>query len=148
MSTPFATGGCQCGAVRYALDARPVTAEFCHCRMCQRAVGQVSAGFFDVDRRSFRWLTAPPANYRSSEAAQRGFCARCGTPLTFDGFDEPTMALSIASLDDPELVPMGGHCGIQSKVGWLRLNDGLPQRATGEGVPAAPLWSHLEKDEA
>lgn len=148
MSQPFATGGCQCGAVRYALDARPVTAEFCHCRMCQRATGQVAAGFLDVDRAAFRWLTEPPPAYRSSDAAQRGFCGRCGTPLTFDAFAVPTMAVSIGSLDDPNLVPLGGHCGVQSKVRWLRLNDGLPRRNTGEGVSAAPLWSDIEQGDA
>lgn len=148
MSAPFATGGCQCGAVRYALDARPVTAEFCHCRMCQRATGQVAAGFLDVDRVAFRWLTPPPVNYRSSEKAQRGFCPACGTPLTFDAFGVPTMAVSIGSLDDPNLVPMGGHCGVQSKVRWLRLNDDLPRRKTGEGVSAAPLWADVEQGDA
>ena len=30
------TGGCQCGAVRYALSAEPYT-EFCHCNMCKIA---------------------------------------------------------------------------------------------------------------
>lgn len=33
-----ATGGCQCGAVRYALYAAP-EGSVCHCRMCQKAVG-------------------------------------------------------------------------------------------------------------
>ena len=36
--TPVMTGGCQCGAVRYALNAQP-EGSFCHCRMCQRASG-------------------------------------------------------------------------------------------------------------
>ena len=36
---PVLTGGCQCGAVRYALYAKPDRAGICHCRMCQKAVG-------------------------------------------------------------------------------------------------------------
>jgi hypothetical protein len=37
--TVLLTGGRQCGAVRYALSALPEDAHFCHCRMCQKAVG-------------------------------------------------------------------------------------------------------------
>ena len=33
------TGGCQCGAVRYALLALPLEVSVCHCRMCQKASG-------------------------------------------------------------------------------------------------------------
>ena len=33
---PVLTGGCQCGAVRYALYAAPDRAGICHCRMCQK----------------------------------------------------------------------------------------------------------------
>jgi hypothetical protein len=29
------TGGCQCGALRYALTAAPERVHFCHCRNCQ-----------------------------------------------------------------------------------------------------------------
>ncbi len=35
---PTMTGGCQCGAVRYALFEMPELT-ICHCRMCQKAVG-------------------------------------------------------------------------------------------------------------
>ena len=40
---PVATGGCQCGAVRYAFYAPLENAHVCHCRMCQRATGGVFA---------------------------------------------------------------------------------------------------------
>ena len=132
MSGALLEGGCQCGAARYALSAAPVRAEFCHCRMCRRAVGNVFAAFADVRREDFRWLTPPPAAYASSAHVRRGFCAACGTPLTYDAVGEPTIAVTLGSLDEPDRIPATGHCGIQSKIGWLRLNDGLPQRRTGE----------------
>ena len=37
------TGGCQCGAVRYALHEQPTDPHICHCRMCQKAFGSFFA---------------------------------------------------------------------------------------------------------
>ena len=36
----LATGGCQCGAVRYRATAMLDNAHVCHCRMCQKAVAE------------------------------------------------------------------------------------------------------------
>lgn len=37
------TGGCQCGAVRYAIDGPLNNPHICHCRMCQKAFGNYFA---------------------------------------------------------------------------------------------------------
>ena len=42
-TNPVMTGGCQCGAVRYALMSEPTHASICHCRMCQKAFGNYFA---------------------------------------------------------------------------------------------------------
>jgi hypothetical protein len=34
-----ASGGCNCGAVRYVLRAAPLTAYICHCHLCQKRTG-------------------------------------------------------------------------------------------------------------
>ena len=38
-----ASGGCQCGAVRYHVTAVLDTSHICHCRMCQKAAGNFFA---------------------------------------------------------------------------------------------------------
>ena len=45
---PLHTGGCQCGAVRYALYAEPTNPHVCHCRMCQKASGGYFGAFAGV----------------------------------------------------------------------------------------------------
>ena len=61
---PVLTGGCQCGAVRYALYAMPERAGICHCRMCQKAVG----GPFRPGR-TFRRRTSPGRAARQARSA-------------------------------------------------------------------------------
>ena len=35
MEPPY-TGGCQCGAIRYEIAAKPITLYACHCTDCQK----------------------------------------------------------------------------------------------------------------
>jgi hypothetical protein len=98
---PVMTGGCQCGAVRYALFADP-TSTFCHCRMCQKAVGGPFAALSKIDKADLVWTRGQPAAYRSSSAAFRDFCAACGTPLTFRFIDAKHMEVTTGSLDRPQ----------------------------------------------
>ena len=77
------TGGCQCGAVRYRLAASPEDMRLRHCRMCQKAMGNLFAALAPVRSQNLRWTRGLPAEYRSSSAAIRYFCAACSTPLGF-----------------------------------------------------------------
>jgi hypothetical protein len=127
--TPM-TGGCQCGAVRYALAMKPVGTHFCHCRMCQRAVGNVFATLAPVHKDQIRWTTGAPALFRSSSAATRGFCAKCGTPLSFAYDKSKWICVTVGSLDDPSQARPGVHYGIESQVHWLHLHEELPREET------------------
>jgi len=93
-------GGCQCGAVRFAAEALGASS-ICHCRMCQKATG----GFFGpyVDAVGFAWTAGTPNHFQSSQSVQRGFCAACGTPLTFE--HGANIGIAIGALDEPERAP-------------------------------------------
>lgn len=127
------TGGCQCGAVRYEARAQPISPSLCHCRMCQKAYGNVFGALVWFPTESFRFTAGAPKEYRSSKIAVRGFCVNCGTPLTFAYDARPEqIAVTIGSLDRPEIAPPEVHWGVESWVSWLRMNDGLPRRRTEE----------------
>ena len=124
------TGGCQCGAVRYELGMKPVGTHFCHCRMCQRAVGNVFATLAPVHKDQVRWPKGAPAFFRSSSAAQRGFCPKCGTPLTFAYDSSKWLCVTVGSLDDPAQAKPTIHYGVESQVHWLHLHEELPREET------------------
>ena len=138
---PTMTGGCQCGAVRYALYAAPKVG-ICYCRMCQKAVGGPFFAWAMVARADFAWTRGAPALFRSSSAAQRGFCATCGTPLSFQYDARPgSMDVSIGSLDAPGAVHPAVALGAESRVQWCDacLFDGIPQHESGSLDPPTDL---------
>lgn len=77
---PVLTGGCQCGAVRFAVSAPPNRISICHCRMYPKATGAPFASFADIEQTDFTWTRGKPAAFQSSSMAERDFCAACGTP--------------------------------------------------------------------
>lgn len=138
--TDMMTGGCQCGRVRYSVCVADDEAYLCHCRMCQRATGGVSIAFKNVARDDIRWETEPD-RYASSPFAKRGFCGRCGTPLTFE-FNEGSqnLDLTVGSFDDPSRFRPTSHFGIESRhEAWLDTRD-LPGKRTDEHEPLVKRW--------
>jgi hypothetical protein len=137
------TGGCQCGAVRYHAD-RLGRASICHCRMCQKAFG----AFFGplVTAIGLEWTRGQPAHFASSNKVKRGFCANCGTPLTFEWGGDPE--ISIGSLDEPDRAAPVIQVNIADK---LPFTDGLhllPVRRDNSKVAAfmASIVSHQHPD--
>ena len=135
------TGGCQCGAIRYRAGVIR-DAYWCHCRMCQRATGNVAAAFVNVAKDDLRWETGEPAWHMSSPFGRRGFCAACGTPLSFDYLDSPRIDLTVGSLDEPAMVqPNAPHFGVESRVpGWI-APDSLPEMRSTDYAPLAERWA-------
>jgi hypothetical protein len=119
------TGGCQCGAVRYSVTALS-NASVCHCRMCQKAVGGPFAALITVKLADLTWTGGAPVRFKSSSMAYRGFCAACGTPLTYEGIGDDKLELTIGSLDDPSAAAPVHAFGIEGKVAWLDALAGLP----------------------
>ncbi|MGD8326854.1 MAG: GFA family protein [Sphingomonadales bacterium] len=126
------TGGCQCGAVRYKVLTPSLNAGYCHCRMCQRALGNIFGTFLTVDKDKLVWIKGEPAVYRSSKIATRGFCADCGTPLYFAYDDADDVDLTVGALDEPELTRPNHHFAIESRLeAWHRPDD-LPEQRSDE----------------
>ena len=120
------TGGCQCGAVRYEASEAPHHASVCHCRMCQKASGGPLMAFARVPHAALAWTRGKPATFRSSSLVERGFCARCGTPLTYDFLERPHISITLGSLDDPEAVRPQLQYAPERMLSWLPAVARLP----------------------
>lgn len=126
------SGGCQCGAVRYHATERHDNAHICHCRMCQKAMGSFFAPLVGIPLESFQWTRGGPSVFMSSEHVQRGFCSRCGTPLFYHNVDSPRIAVTIGSLDHPDVVMPILQVGNESRLAYFAALPSLPGETTTE----------------
>lgn len=129
------SGGCQCGAVRYLATEMLDNAHLCHCRMCQKAVGNIFAALVAAPNDKLTWTRGEPAVFKSSAHAERGFCAKCGTPLFYNSLDNDRINLTIGSLDEPEKFPPICQMGSEARVSWFSgLTDLKDEGETGGGA--------------
>ncbi|MCB8822614.1 GFA family protein [Microvirga rosea] len=133
------TGGCQCGAVRYALQSEPTHASICHCRMCQKAFGNYFAALTGIEMQDLVWTKGAPSIFRSSSAAERGFCRDCGTPLTYRYLRGNRITVSIGSLDEPERIQPEIQYGIENRLPAFEHLHTLPGERTEDGTPPEEL---------
>jgi len=136
---PVLTGGCQCGAIRFAVSAAPVKVSICHCRMCQKASGAPFASFADIDRGDFTWTRGRPAAFRSSSIAERDFCRDCGTPLSFRRIDGPRIEIMTGAFDRPDRMVPTQQFGTEARLGWVVAIANLPSQTTLQNYGADKL---------
>jgi hypothetical protein len=136
---PVYTGGCQCGAVRFRVEGALGHASVCHCRMCQKAFGSFYAPLVSVGRAKLAWTRGAPRHFQSSNYVRRGFCAECGTPLTYEAPDG--IALAIGAFDDPTTLAPVVQWGIEAKLPYVDTIPDLPGRHT-LGDQAATSFLH------
>jgi hypothetical protein len=133
---PIHAGGCQCGAVRFAVYARPGKIGLCHCRMCQKAVAGPFAVLAEVPWGEFAWTRGAPAAFQSSSRAIRDFCANCGTPLSYRAPGGKIIELLTGAFDEPARVAPTYEVGTESKLAWLGAISTMPGKTTIENSGA------------
>jgi len=125
-------GGCLCGAVRYCVSSSPFAAEYCHCSICQKNSGAPVVSWMDFHTNELTWTKGKPTKYKSSEYVTRGFCKECGSSFSFYDTRHPEyITLTIASLDNPNLVKPIYHIYTDSQLKWLTIDDDLKRFPKG-----------------
>lgn len=113
------TGGCQCGSVRFTASGVPKFAARCHCASCRQATGAEFATWVGWRDDQVEWSAGEPQRYASSEGVQRGFCGKCGTPLSYQGAKWPGEThLLIGLFDTPQDFPPHGDAFKGEALPW------------------------------
>jgi len=124
------TGRCLCGAVELTIEAEPMAARTCWCRLCQYLGGGTAS--VNVCFPSDKVGIVGEVRYHESIAdsgnvMRRGFCPSCGTPLTSAADARPHLLfIRAGALDDPNL--MGPQATIWTSMApdWACISDAIP----------------------
>ncbi len=125
------TGGCACGAVRFAVTEPLIAASYCHCKRCQRRSGTTasvnarpSPGSFQVTTGTERMRVWKPQDGR-----EKWFCGDCASGLFSSGPNQADpVGIRIGTFDgDPGVRPTA-HFFVDYAAPWEPIpNDGLPR---------------------
>ncbi|MEQ9314457.1 MAG: GFA family protein [Henriciella sp.] len=117
------TGGCQCGALRYEINAAPLMVYNCHCTNCQR----ISASAFNMSmavlRETLTFTNGEPVRHEwDSGVGTRRYgllCRTCGTRIAHGMVPEgPVNSLRAGTLDDPSWISPVADIWTRSAHPW------------------------------
>jgi len=142
------TGGCPCGAVRFAVSEMPYLAYACHCTNCQRASGSAFALNMPVATRAFEITQGQPKGSRrvgpSGVPGIFWFCSDCGGRIYGERTSEPDIrTLRAGTLDDTSWVTPIAHLFMRSAQPWERFDAaGATCFETGpdDFIPLVESW--------
>jgi hypothetical protein len=127
------TGGCRCGAVRYRIDAAPITARHCWCRDCQyvgAGAGTVNVFFPSQAVTVEGALSDYVSRADSGNLMHRRFCPVCGTPVfTQSEARLHFIGVRAGTLDDPEIGRPAMTIWTASAPSWAAFEPDIPHEA-------------------
>ena len=125
------SGQCLCGGVSYRVSGplSPVTA--CHCSQCRRTSGHFAA-MANAAKASLELLASDSLRwFRSSAAAERGFCCVCGGNVFWRGIGADEISITAGTLDMPTRLHIEKHIFVADRGDYYTIDAGSPQFAQG-----------------
>ncbi len=122
------TGGCHCGAVRYAVSGEPKHVALCHCSDCRRSAGAPMVSWAAFAQDELTVTQGEPITFNSSGTALRSFCGTCDSGLFYRNaeFLPGIVDIQSATLDDPDAMPPGAHIQVAERLHWMETAHELP----------------------
>lgn len=130
-------GACLCGAVKVTLPAAVATSDACHCGMCRKLCGGGPMLALHAPGGAKPAVTGEEhlTVYKSSDWAERAFCAICGTPIWYHFVEGAFYSLS-AGLFDADGLTLEKQIFVDDKPSLYTLANET-KMMTGEEVVAA-----------
>lgn len=138
------SGGCLCGAVRFAVDGPVRDVIVCHCADCLRWAGgpwpASAARRTDLTIAGgelLMWFAAPG----SATSAERGSCTACGAALLWAAPDRETISFAAGALDDDAGIEVHAHIWTERLPVWDAIaGDAVVHRRGSPPDGPEPRW--------
>ena len=125
-------GGCDCKAVRYRMETKPLFVNCCHCRWCQRESGASFALNAMIETNRLTVLAGTPDMVDTPSNSGKGQkiarCPKCRIALWshYAGAGPVVAFVRVGTLDNPDALPPDIHIFTASKQPWVVLPPGTP----------------------
>ena len=135
-------GGCDCKAIRYRMESKPLYVHCCHCRWCQRESGASFALNAMIEGNRVTNLGCEPDVVDTPSDSGLGQkiarCPKCRVAVwsNYAGSGPVVKFVRVGTLDEPDLLPPDIHIFTASKQPWVQL---------AAEVPAVPEYYEREK---
>ena len=122
------TGGCQCGRIRYEINAKPLTIYLCHCSECQKQSSSAFGMSMPVPREAVAIIQGQPKQWTRTSSHGREvtclFCEDCGTRLFHNPARNPKITnVKPGTLDDTSWLQPVGNLWTKSAQGWVHISE-------------------------
>jgi hypothetical protein len=149
LPAPPHRGGCLCGAVRYAYNARPMGLNACHCMHCKKLSGSDYIKMLLGERTHFVKEQGETAIYRKTAESGREIdihrCAQCGTRLWHEPLAAPQFVFICAgTLDDVSWTTPTSHIWVELADAAVGFADDAV-RLEGQPKERQPLYDAFDK---
>ncbi len=131
MPTLPITGGCNCGAVRYAVTSELLGASYCHCCRCQRRSGAAASPSAHAAADSFRIVAGDDVLrcWKPDDGGEKWFCSTCGSSVFARNDKHPEwIGVRMGTFDSDPGVRPSVRSWVDSAAAWEPIpDDGLPR---------------------
>ena len=145
MPAPY-KGGCQCGAVRFEINAEPLTAYVCHCITCQKQSGSAFGMAIVVPTDAIAVLEGGTSTFiKTADSGRESdcvFCPKCGNRLFHHIKAGAAMSMVKTGLldDASDIIPVA-HLWTSRALNWVTIPDDV---LIFEGQPEVGMGSLIE----
>jgi hypothetical protein len=129
MTTPeILEGGCQCGNIRYRINASPNILYTCHCSDCQRQSSSAFGMSLIVDAPAVAFASGGASlkfwDTRGDDGTLKrcAFCPDCGTRVYHGSDDGGPISIKAGSLDDTSQLQPIAHIWLSSAQPWIEFD--------------------------